>query len=80
MSESEEIKITGFMSVFEQKLDKLIGKIKKEYEKPKKERDKESLKSLAQEAKHLRKLVRKCKEKEGIAICCCPKCGHEFET
>lgn len=76
---SEKVLITGFMGVFQQKLDKLIKRIEKEYEKPKKERNKDSLKSMAKEAKNLRKLIKKCREQEGFKSTCCPKCGCEFE-
>lgn len=72
-----DIKIKGFTSVFEQKLNKLINRIKNEYKKPKSERNKENLKRMAREAKDLRKLIKQCRsDKEDI---CCPKCGHKFE-
>lgn len=74
----DEVKVTGFLGVFEDKLNKLINKIKAEYDKPKSERNKDNLKSLAKEAKKLRKLVNKMKE-ESAQECTCPKCGHEFK-
>lgn len=74
-----EIKITGFLGVFEGRLDKLISKIKKEYEKPKSERNKENLKEFAREAKKLKKLVSSMQD-EIAQICTCPKCGHEFKV
>lgn len=76
---TDKVLITGFMEVFQQKLGKLIKRIEKEYEKPKKDRNKDSLKSMAREAKQLRKLIKQCKEQEGFRSTCCPKCGHEFE-
>ena len=79
MTEKEGALITGFMTVFQGKLEKLIKKIEAEYEKPKKERNKEALKKLAREAKGLKKLVKQCREQEGIKSTCCPKCGCEFD-
>lgn len=75
-----KIKTTAFLSVFEQKLNKLIKNIKKEYTKPKAERNKSSLKAMAQEAKGLKKLIKDCRDKEGIRCICCPNCGHEIEV
>ena len=77
--DNKNIRITGFMSVFESKLEKLIKKIKSEYEKPKKDRNKSNLKKFAQEAKELKKLIKQCREQEGSQSVCCPKCKHEFE-
>ena len=68
---------TGFLPVFEQKLDKLIGKIKDEYKKPREERNKASLKKMAREAKSLRSLVREMQAEVGSEVCC-PQCGHKF--
>ena len=79
MKEDKQL-ITGFMTVFQGKLDRLIKRIQDEYKKPKSERNKDSLKSLAREAKDLRKLIKKCREQEGIRSTCCPKCGCEFEV
>jgi hypothetical protein len=76
--DKSKVKTTAFASVFQQKLDKLIDRIKTEYKKPKAERDKASLKRMAKEAKELRDLLKECnvtmKEVE------CPKCGHEFKV
>lgn len=74
---NKDAKITSFGSVFEQKLDKLIQRIKSEYKKPKSERNKENLKKFAKEAKEMRKLVKECKpDRQNV---CCPNCGHEFK-
>jgi len=77
---TDDIKITSFMVVFEDSLDKLIDKIKQEYKKPKGERNKENLKRMAREAKKLRKTVRQCKEKMGIEDIVCPNCGTEIRS
>lgn len=73
------VKVTGFLSVFESKLDRLIEKIKDEYQKPKAERDKTSLKSMAKEAKKLRKLVKEMQETTSVKTTC-PNCGHKFKS
>lgn len=75
----KKIPITGFITVFEVKLDKLIKRIKTEYNKPKSERNKEGLKRLAQEAKSLRKLIKQGHNQESLIKVCCPECKHEFE-
>ena len=67
---------TGFLEVFEQKLEKLIKKIKVELSIPKKDRDKKSLKYLIGEAKSLKSLVKECRKQKGSS--CCPNCGHTF--
>ncbi len=72
-------KITGFLGVFEDRLDSLISKIKEEYKKPKAERNKVALKSLAKEAKNLRKLVNELQE-DASTKCQCPNCGHTFKV
>lgn len=67
---------TGFIPVFEEKFKKLLKTIEKEYEKPKAERNRESMKRLSKEAKSLRKLFKECKEQQGGN--CCPHCGEEI--
>lgn len=67
---------TGMIPVFEEKLQKLLKSIEKEYEKPKSERNKNFIKNCASDAKKLRKLLKKCKEEMGGA--CCPHCGEEI--
>jgi uncharacterized protein (UPF0212 family) len=66
---------TGFIPVFEQKFRKLLKTIEKEYEKPKKDRNKDFLKALSKEAKSLRKILKECRADMGTK--CCPNCGHE---
>lgn len=73
------IKTTAFLSVFEVKLEKLYDRIRDEYNKPKAERNKQSLKSLAHEAKKLKKLVVEMKEQTSVE-CKCPACGHKFKV
>ena len=68
---------TGFIPVFESKFKKLLKNIEREYEKPKKERNRDFLKALSKEAKGLRKLLRDCKEEMGGR--CCPNCGQDID-
>lgn len=68
---------TGFLPVFEQKFKKLLKSIEKEYAKPKKERNIESMKRWSKEAKDLRKIFRACKHEFGGN--CCPNCGCELD-
>jgi len=68
---------TGFLPVFEQKFKKLLKSIEKEYAKPKKERNIESMKRWSKEAKSLRKIFRDCKHEIGGN--CCPNCGCELD-
>lgn len=67
---------TGFIPVFEEKFNKTLKRIEKEYEKPKSERNKDFLKKLSKEAKGLRQLFRDCAEEMGSE--CCPHCGKEI--
>lgn len=73
-----KVKTTAFLSVFEDKLNKLYKKIKAEYEKPKAERNKTALKDMAKEAKRLKKLVVEMQE-ETAQECTCPACGTKFK-
>jgi len=68
--------ISSFSSVFELKLEKLIKRIQKQIELPKKERNKESLKLMIKEAKELRKLIKKFDSQK--ASVCCPNCECHF--
>jgi len=67
-------KITAYLSIFEQKLEKIRHDIKKA-EKEKKP----DLERLRKEAKKLEDLVGEMKEKNRVNIEC-PKCGERFRT
>ena len=68
--ENSEKQIDAFDSVFEEKLKRIKINLKKLLEvKDRKKRDKKAIKSLIQEAKTLRKIL-KTKTKK-----CCPHCG-----
>ena len=64
-----------FTAVFEQKLQGMKKQIKKELDKPKKERRKAALKGLLKEAKRLQKLIARVKKDHGQK---CPHCGKEI--
>lgn len=67
--------IPNFLSVFEHKLERLKNNIKKEIEKPKKERSKKALKDLVMEAKDLKRLIKQIK---GDSVSLCPHCRGEL--
>lgn len=67
--------IPNFLSVFEHKLERLKDNIKKEVEKPKKDRSKKALKELVLEAKDLKRLIKQIK---GDNISLCPHCRGEL--
>ena len=71
-------RITGFLNVFETKVDNARKRIKQELEKPKEERNKKFLKQLLKEAKDLRNLVREMKEDHKVEVTC-PHCEKSFE-
>ena len=70
-------KITAFLGVFEQKLERHRKRFRKELDKPKAERSKKILKDSISEAKKLRNMVREMKAEEAVLVQC-PKCNHEF--
>ncbi len=67
--------IPNFLSVFEQKLEKLKDKIKEEIHKPKKERSKKVLKEFLHEAKDLKHLINSINEQYEKR---CPHCGGKL--
>lgn len=69
------MKTTAYLPVFKTKLEKLRSLIKDQISKPKKERSKEALKILLQEAKELKNLVR---EMDKIESKKCPHCGEKL--
>jgi hypothetical protein len=71
--------ISGFMNVFEDRLNKLTGRIRKELEKPKKDRDRDALKAMVKDAKELQKLVRRWEEKQDDVKITCPCCNKSFK-
>jgi hypothetical protein len=72
MNKTTEEKITNFLPVFKQRLDYAHDELKKELNKPKKERNKKALKIFLSEIKEMRDVVGDL-EKE---LNTCPKCGY----
>lgn len=70
--ESEDIRVTAFMGVIQDKLTRQKAKIKKILDNPKSERNKERLKLLLKEAKRMKHLVKQ-HSKNGIEFEC-PEC------
>ena len=82
----DDIKTTAFLGVFEEKLEKLIKRIK--HERDKKQRgehtDLNKLKATVKEDKQLKKHVKKMQERESITTkrtkdIRCPQCKHKFD-
>ena len=67
--------ITAFISVFEERLDKLKNILKIELQRAKSERRKDVMKRLVKDAKSLQQTINEVK-KEDAKIC--PHCGGEL--
>ena len=67
--------ITAFISVFEERLDKLKKSLRIELERAKSERRKDVMKRLVKDAKSLQKTINEVK-KENAQVC--PHCGGEL--
>ena len=67
--------ITTYLGVFDDKLKHIIKRIKRELEKSKKDRDRETLKTYLREARDLKKSLKKLKKE---AATTCPHCGKEL--
>ena len=67
--------ITAFISVFEERLDKLKKSLRIELERAKSDRRKDVMKTLVKDAKKLQKTINEVK-KENTKIC--PHCGGEL--
>ena len=67
--------ITAFISVFEERLDKLKKSLRIELERAKSDRRKDVMKRLVKDAKSLQKTINEVK-KENAKIC--PHCGGEL--
>lgn len=69
---SDNQTITGFISIFEAKINKQKERIKEELDKPKKERNRHALKVLLKETNELKKRIKKAKKQSSTK---CPHCG-----
>ena len=67
--------ITGFIPVFEERLEKLKKSLKNELQRAKSERRKDVMKRLVKDSKSLQKTINEVK-KENAKIC--PHCGGEL--
>ena len=67
--------ITGFIPVFEERLEILKKSLKNELQRAKSERRKDVMKTLVKDAKKLQKTINEVK-KENTKIC--PHCGGEL--
>lgn len=70
---SDKKSIPNYLQIFDKKLDALKVRIKKEIEKPKKERNKAALKHFLLDAKSLRKVLKHAKQENAIK---CPHCNN----
>ena len=64
--------VPNYIEVFDGRLKELKRKIKKEYDKPKKDRSKHKIKAYVKEAKSLKRMLKDAKEDHSIK---CPHCG-----
>ena len=69
----DEVFMTGFLPIFEDKLERIKKNLKKELERAKSDRRKDFIKKELKEAKELRNLLRKAVKK---AVC--PHCGGDI--
>ena len=67
--------ITGFIPVFEQRLEKLKNTLKIELQRAKSERRKDVMKRLVKDAKSLQKTIKDAKKHNAKT---CPHCGGEI--
>ena len=67
--------ITGFIPVFEQRLEKLKNTLKNELQLAKSERRKDVMKRLVKDAKSLQKTIKDAKKHNAKT---CPHCGGEI--
>lgn len=67
--------VPNYLEVFDGRLKELKKKIKKEYDKPKKDRSKSRLKAYVTEAKSLKHMLKDAKEDHAFK---CPHCGKKI--
>jgi hypothetical protein len=67
--------ITGFIEIFEGRLDKMKLHLKEELAKAKHERDRKSIRRLTADARKLNKTL---KEMRNAAVKKCPHCGEKL--
>lgn len=67
--------IPNYLHVFEMRLVDLRKRISAEYKKPKKEREKHTLKSIIKEIRHFEDILKEAKEEHSKK---CPHCGEKI--
>jgi hypothetical protein len=67
--------ITGFIEIFESRLNKMKDNLKKELEKAKHERDKKVIRHIVHDARKLSKTI---KEMRHASARKCPHCGEKI--
>lgn len=67
--------IPNYLGIFEQKLNLMLKELKKELNKPKKERSKNKLKFLIRDIKKSKQLLKEAKQENAVV---CPHCGQEI--
>ena len=72
---SESTGITGFMEIFEGRLQKMKHHLKEELSKAKHERDKKFIRKIVQDARKLNKTI---KEMRNVSAKRCPHCGEKI--
>ena len=68
--------VPNYLEVFEGRLKELIKKIKREYEKSKKDRSTHNLKAYIKEAKKLKSMLKEAREDHSVK---CPHCGKKLQ-
>ena len=72
---SDSVGITGFIEIFEGRLQKMKHHLKEELEKAKHERDRKSIRRILYDA---RKLNNTIKEMRNVSTKKCPHCGEKI--
>lgn len=70
----DKTSIPNYLQIFDKKLDGLKDRIKREIQKPKKERNKATLKHFLADAKSLRKVLKHAKQENAVKCPHCDKC------
>ena len=72
---SDAVGISGFIEIFEGRLQKMKNHLKKELEKSKQERDRKSIRRILYDARKLNKTI---KEMRNVSAKKCPHCGEKL--
>ena len=72
---SDAVGITGFIEIFEGRLQKMKHHLKEELEKAKHERDRKAIRRILYDARKLNKTI---KEMRNVSTKKCPHCGEKI--